>query len=135
MTGTEWQEWLDGLPEAERDAEWCIQDCIRDYAASEAAAEARIKALEEALRELVDAEWMVSHDWGGDRESVLSKARALLRGDEGGKGRPRCSVCGEEYRSISQPNVSIEHVNGMSGTQIVHWRDGKECGVFVGGKA
>ena len=34
--------------------------------------------LVEALRELVDAEWMVTHDWGGDRAAVLSKASSLL---------------------------------------------------------
>ena len=34
--------------------------------------------LVDALSELVDAEWMVSHDWGGDRGAVLGKAEALL---------------------------------------------------------
>jgi hypothetical protein len=34
--------------------------------------------LRKALRDLVDAEWMMSHDWGGDRQLVLDEARAAL---------------------------------------------------------
>jgi hypothetical protein len=34
--------------------------------------------LREALYELRNAEWMVTHDWGGDREAVLAKADAAL---------------------------------------------------------
>lgn len=33
----------------------------------------------EALKELTEAEWMVSHDWGGDRESALEKAREAIK--------------------------------------------------------
>ena len=33
----------------------------------------------DALRALVKAEWMVTHDWGGDRQSVLKQARAAIR--------------------------------------------------------
>lgn len=32
----------------------------------------------EALKALAAAEWMVTHDWGGDRPSVLEQARAAL---------------------------------------------------------
>jgi len=35
-------------------------------------------ALVEALKELLDAEWMVSHDWGGDRQAVIGKAKSAL---------------------------------------------------------
>jgi hypothetical protein len=35
--------------------------------------------LRKALKALVDAEWMVSHDWGGDREAVIDQAYAALR--------------------------------------------------------
>jgi hypothetical protein len=93
MTGTEWQEWLDGLPEAERDAEWCIQDCIRDYAASEDSAEARIKELRKALAGLrsVTKELMLDPRAHPARTlDILVEAEieadAALRGDEGGKG-------------------------------------------------
>lgn len=40
-------------------------------------------ALVETLRELLDAEWMVTHDWGGDRDSVFDKALAVLNSIEG----------------------------------------------------
>lgn len=30
------------------------------------------------LEDLVEAEWMVSHDWGGDRDTPLTKARAAI---------------------------------------------------------
>ena len=36
-----------------------------------------IKVLAEALDELVKAEWMVSHDWGGDRKSIMNKCEEL----------------------------------------------------------
>ena len=32
----------------------------------------------EALVDLVDAEWMVSNDWGGDRDTVYEKAKAAI---------------------------------------------------------
>ena len=34
-------------------------------------------ALRAALRDLVEAEWMVTHDWGGDRAAILERARNL----------------------------------------------------------
>lgn len=37
-----------------------------------------IKELVEGLREITSAEWMVTHDWGGDRDAVLDKARQLI---------------------------------------------------------
>ena len=33
----------------------------------------------ETLKEFYDAEWMVSHEWGGDRDSILSKVEKLLK--------------------------------------------------------
>lgn len=39
---------------------------------------AEVEKLREALSDLLAAEWMVTHDWGGDREAVLEKARAAL---------------------------------------------------------
>jgi len=50
-----------------------------------AAADARIARLEGALDALVNAEWMVTHDWGGDRDTVLEKARAALAARQGEK--------------------------------------------------
>ena len=38
----------------------------------------------ETLKELLGAEWMVSNDWGGDRETVLSKAEAVIAKAENG---------------------------------------------------
>lgn len=35
-------------------------------------------ALRSALVEVRDAEWMVTHDWGGDRKAVLAKIDALV---------------------------------------------------------
>lgn len=32
----------------------------------------------EALKELLEAEWMVTHDWGGDRDAVLKKGRRAV---------------------------------------------------------
>ncbi len=42
------------------------------------ALEARLRDTAAALDALVEAEWMVSHDWGGDRASVMGAARAIL---------------------------------------------------------
>ena len=42
------------------------------------ALEARLRDTAAALDALVEAEWMVSHDWGGDRASVMDPARAIL---------------------------------------------------------
>jgi len=42
-----------------------------------------ITKLERALIGLIEAEWMVTHDWGGDREAVMTQARAAL--DKAGK--------------------------------------------------
>lgn len=33
----------------------------------------------EALIELYESEWMVSHDWGGDRNSVLEKVDSVIK--------------------------------------------------------
>lgn len=40
-------------------------------------------ALAEALEALLSAEWMVTHDWGGDRDGVTEKARAALEAARG----------------------------------------------------
>jgi len=40
--------------------------------------EAHNRALVEALREIMDAEWMVTNDWGGDRVAVFKKAEQAL---------------------------------------------------------
>ena len=37
-----------------------------------------VDGLVEALEGLITAEWMVTHDWGGDREAVLEKAKQAL---------------------------------------------------------
>ena len=38
--------------------------------------------LYEALKEFVESEWMVTHDWGGDRDAVREKAdKALAKAD------------------------------------------------------
>jgi hypothetical protein len=42
------------------------------------ALEARLRDTAAALDALVEAEWMVSHDWGGDRASVMGAAREIL---------------------------------------------------------
>jgi ribonuclease HI len=36
------------------------------------------KELLETLEEFYNAEWMVSHDWGGDRDSILNKVADVL---------------------------------------------------------
>ena len=41
-------------------------------------------AVVEAAREFLDAEWMVTHDWGGDREAVRSKLLSALDAAKGG---------------------------------------------------
>lgn len=33
----------------------------------------------EALKEFKTAEWMVTHDWGGDRQSVIKKAEEVIK--------------------------------------------------------
>ena len=43
-----------------------------------AAERAKLAKLRAALGDLLGAEWMVSHDWGGDREGVLKAARRAL---------------------------------------------------------
>ena len=52
----------------------------RDNLPSYEALAAQNAALREALKELLDAEWMMSHDWGGDRQAVLQKAKSALEG-------------------------------------------------------
>lgn len=37
------------------------------------------RALVDALKKLLKAEWMVTHDWGGDREAVKEMACKALR--------------------------------------------------------
>ena len=32
----------------------------------------------EAAKALIEAEWMVTHDWGGDRQDVVNKLRAAI---------------------------------------------------------
>ena len=32
----------------------------------------------EALETIINSEWMVSHDWGGDRDAVMDKAEAAI---------------------------------------------------------
>ena len=32
----------------------------------------------EALETIINSEWMVSHDWGGDRDAVMDKATAAI---------------------------------------------------------
>lgn len=34
--------------------------------------------LVETLKELREAEWMMTNDWGGDRESIINKVDAIL---------------------------------------------------------
>lgn len=41
-----------------------------------------IRQLRELLAEFRDAEWMVSHDWGGDRAALLAKVDAMLGRDK-----------------------------------------------------
>lgn len=36
-----------------------------------------------ALKAILTAEWMVTHDWGGDRDSVLVLAEAAIKKAEG----------------------------------------------------
>ena len=36
------------------------------------------RQLEAALRDIITAEWMVTHDWGGDRKAVIDAAEATL---------------------------------------------------------
>lgn len=40
-------------------------------------------ALVGALDDLLEAEWMVTHDWGGDRDSIYDKAQAVLAAAKG----------------------------------------------------
>ena len=37
----------------------------------------------EACKALLKAEWMVTHDWGGDRDSVIKMVEAAIRKAEG----------------------------------------------------
>ena len=39
-----------------------------------------LERLVKASNALLNAEWMVTHDWGGDREAVLRDVRSALRG-------------------------------------------------------
>jgi hypothetical protein len=34
-----------------------------------------VKQVYDSLVELLGAEWMVTHDWGGDREAVIDRAK------------------------------------------------------------
>jgi hypothetical protein len=52
--------------------------------------------LREALQELVDAEWMVTHDWGGNREAILEKARRALLAPS--QGEPLCDCHLHEHQ-------------------------------------
>jgi len=40
-----------------------------------------IKDMSTALEEITGAEWMMTHDWGGDRDAVFSKARHNAKGE------------------------------------------------------
>ena len=53
-------------------------DFARELKRKLTAAEARVRELEEVLSELLNAEWMVTHDWGGDRDTLLNKAKQAL---------------------------------------------------------
>ena len=46
-------------------------------------ARADAAVLREALHDLVEADWMVSHDWGGDRDGVMKRARQALAASKG----------------------------------------------------
>ena len=39
----------------------------------------RVREIYDRLKSLYDAEWMVTHDWGGDREAILKSVRKVLR--------------------------------------------------------
>ena len=40
--------------------------------------QARVEKLEGLLQEWIKSEWMVSHDWGGDRDSLLHRTYLLV---------------------------------------------------------
>ena len=46
--------------------------------------EAEVERLRATLIGLLGAEWMVTHDWGGDRESILRAARIEIGHDPDG---------------------------------------------------
>ena len=54
-----------------------VADHLRVLVAHETL-KAELQAAREALREMREAEWMVTHDWGGDRQAVLDKVDAVL---------------------------------------------------------
>lgn len=58
----------------------------------------RIQRLKETLRELMESEWMVTHDWGGDRAGLFEKVRAVLANKPNSVKdgyKPDCKVCGD----------------------------------------
>lgn len=62
-----------------------------------AALEAENAEFRGVLTEYRDAEWQVSHDWGGDRKSILDKCDVLLAEYDAKKGRNdeehTCKTC------------------------------------------
>lgn len=57
--------------------------------------EAECDEMRKALQALYGAEWMVTHDWGGDREAVMREVRTAL-GLDPETGEPLAKPNGEE---------------------------------------
>jgi hypothetical protein len=62
---------------------WGTSMIVDDLRAKLAASEAGAAGLREALEVLKKAEWMVTHDWGGDREAVMNQVDAALATNAG----------------------------------------------------
>jgi len=57
---------------------------VVELEASIAELEAEVERLRATVIGLLGAEWMVTHDWGGDRESILRAARIEIGHDPDG---------------------------------------------------
>jgi hypothetical protein len=50
------------------------QAALRDSPSEE------VERLRKSLENLLEAEWMVTHDWGGDRATIIKEAEQALKG-------------------------------------------------------
>lgn len=83
-------------------------------------------ALAKAVRELLKSEWMVTHDWGGDRQSVLSKTQAALAAYEAAPDEPAkglLEAAKREYPRDKNLQIQLRRLMGAVGINEIKGAD------------